>query len=59
LNKDGGVLGVKGIKKDPQTREYVSEPHVYTNSESQEDLAARILGRIAAKAKIRTRQILR
>ena len=53
LNKHGGVFGVKGIKKDHQRREYVSEPHVYTNSESQEDLAARILGRITAKAKIK------
>jgi hypothetical protein len=53
LNKDGRVFGVKGIKKHPETGEYVSEPYVYTNSELSEGLATKILGRIAAKGKIK------
>lgn len=53
LNKDGRVFGAKGIKKHPESGEYASEPYVYTNSELSEDLATRILGRIAAKAKIK------
>ncbi|MBP7528969.1 MAG: hypothetical protein KA801_13640 [Syntrophorhabdaceae bacterium] len=53
LNKDGWVFGAKGIKKHPDTGKYVSEPYVYTNSELSEDLATRILRRIAAKAKIK------
>lgn len=52
-NKTGRVFGVKGIEKDPQTGEYVSQPYVYTNRELSEDLADKILERIAAKAKIK------
>lgn len=52
LNKNGLVFGVKGIKKHPETGEYMSEPHIYAGSELSQDLAAKILERIAAKAKI-------
>jgi hypothetical protein len=52
-NKEGRVFGVKGIKKDPQTGDYVSEPYVYTNHELSEDLAVKILERVTAKSKIK------
>lgn len=52
-NKNGHVFGVKGIHKDPQTGEYMSQPYVYTNHELSEDLAKKILERITAKNKIR------
>lgn len=52
-NRNGHVFGVKGIQKDPQTGEYISQPYVYTNYEHSEDLAQKILERIAAKTKIR------
>ena len=53
FNKTGRSFGVKGIKKDPQTGEYKSQPYVYTNNESSEDLADKILERITAKTKIK------
>lgn len=53
LNKNGKVFGVKGIQKNPQTGEYISEPYVYTNEELSEDLAQKILERIKAKTKIK------
>jgi len=53
LHKTGGVFGPKGIKKDPHTREYVSQPYVYDNGEHSEDLADKILERIRAKNKIK------
>lgn len=53
LNKNGHSFGVKGIKKDPLTGKYASQPYVYTNNESSEDLADKILERITAKAKIK------
>lgn len=53
FNRDGRVYGVKGIRKDPNTRDYVSEPYVYTNREMPDDLAAKITERITAKAKIK------
>jgi len=53
INKTGHSFGVKGIKKDPQTGKYASQPYVYTNYESSEDLANKILERITAKAKIK------
>ncbi len=51
LHKMGGVLGPKGITKDPQTGEYVSQPYVYDGDEHSEDLADKILERIKAKNK--------
>jgi len=53
LNKNGHVFSVKGIKKDSQTGEYISQPYCYTNDELSEDLAQKILERIKAKTKIR------
>jgi len=53
FNKTGRVFGVKGIEKDPQTGEYVSQPYVYVNRELPEDLADKILERITAKAEIK------
>jgi hypothetical protein len=52
-NKNGHALGRKGIQKDPQTGEYISEPYVYTNDELSEDLAQKVLERIKAKTKIK------
>jgi len=53
LNREGLVFGVKGIRKDLQTGDYVSEPHVYTNRVLSEDLTAKILQRVAVKSKIK------
>lgn len=53
FDKNGRVFGVKGIQRDPQTGEYISQPYVYTNREHSEDLAKKILERINAKNKIR------
>jgi hypothetical protein len=54
LNKTGHSFGVKGIKQDPQTGKYASQPYVYTkHDELSEDLANRILQRIISKAKIK------
>jgi hypothetical protein len=52
INGQGHTFGVKGIQKDPQTGNYVSRPHVYTNYEAQEDLTKKILERIKAKTDI-------
>jgi len=49
LHEHGHTFGPKGIKKDSQTKEYMSLPHVYTNYEAQEDLTDKILERIKAK----------
>lgn len=53
LYKNGHSFGVKGIKKDPLTGKYASQPYVYTNNESSADLADKILERISSKAKIK------
>jgi hypothetical protein len=49
FNKTGRAFTAKGVKKDPQTGKYVSQPYVYTNLELPKDLANRIAKRIQAK----------
>jgi len=49
FNKTGRSFTAKGVKKDPQTGKYVSQPYVYTNLELPKDLANRIAKRIQAK----------
>jgi hypothetical protein len=51
LHEHGHSFGPKGIKKDSKTKKNISLPHVYTNYEAQEDLAAKILESIKAKNK--------
>ena len=52
LHGAGGAFGPKGIKTNPQTGDYVSQPYVYDDGEHSEDLAEKIFGRIKAKTKI-------
>jgi hypothetical protein len=49
LHEHGHTFGPKGMKNDSLTKKYISQPHVYTNYEAEEDLTAKILESIKAK----------
>lgn len=52
INEQGFVFGVKGIKNNPSTRQYTSQPYISTVCEACDDLVMKILERIKKKNKI-------
>jgi hypothetical protein len=50
LHERGGSFGVKGISRDKNTGNIISEPHVHTSDGLVADLAEQILGRLKSKS---------
>jgi hypothetical protein len=53
LTKEGHSYAAKGTKRDPKTKQVLSEPYVFTNDESVTDLVESINSAISMKSQKR------